>query len=261
MWFLFFWAIPAVIVTHILSNRWLKIIFCLFFAIYGLLSLFTFNFLANFKRTPLIGFHIASASIIILIIGWIALIVITLTTPKISQTESGIKSRIEKMILVLVLLTTPVLSYNMINGSKVQYRVFMENKTPQILYLTAITTDHGNPKVISKRNIPIQPQSSMDLDFEDLDFDITDIPLAGIAVCRTEDDCRLLPHNSDSSIYKINSYESLERLNPSWLAAIRSSPLYNNSSLIIMALSLVPILLLLGWLYLNRRQKSKNGMP
>lgn len=158
------------------------------------------------------------------------------------------KSRwIQMALLVLVLLTIPVLSNNMINGFKVKYRVYIENKTSQILYLTAITTDHGSPKVISKRDIPIRPQSSVDLVYDLYD-------LAGIAVCRTEDDCRLLPHDSDSPFYKINSYESLERLNPSWLAAIRSSPLYNNSNLIIIALSLVPILLLSGWLYLNPRQ-------
>jgi hypothetical protein len=156
---------------------------------------------------------------------------------------------IQAALLVLVLLPIPVLSNNMINGFKVKYRVYIENKTSQILYLTAITTDHGSPKVISKRDIPIRAQSSADLV-----FDKTDTPLAGIAVCRTEDDCRLLPHDSDSPFYKINSYESLERLNPSWLAAIRSSPMYNNSNFIIMALSLVPILLLSGWLYLNPRQ-------
>jgi hypothetical protein len=162
-----------------------------------------------------------------------------------SLSRDSCKSKwIQAALLVLVLLPIPVLSNNMINGFKVKYRVYIENKTSQILYITAITTDHGSPKAISKRDIPIRPQSSVDLVYDLYD-------LAGIAVCRTEDDCRLLPHDSDSPFYKINSYEGLERLNPSWLAAIRSSPLYNNSNLIIMALSLVPILLLSGWLYLT----------
>jgi hypothetical protein len=153
---------------------------------------------------------------------------------------------IQAALLVLVLLTISVLSSYMINGLKVKYSLGVENKTSQILYLTVVTTNHGSPKVVSKRNIPIRPQSSVDLVFNSTD---DDAPLARIAVCRTEDDCRLLP-DSDSYFNEINSYESLERLNPSWLAAIRSSPLYNNSNLIIMALSLVPILLLSGWLYL-----------
>lgn len=173
------------------------------------------------------------------------------------QSLSGDSSKfkwIQAGLLVLVLLPIPVLSNNMINGFKVKYRIYIENKTSQILYLTAITTEHGSPKMVSKRDIPIRPHSSVDLVYDLYE-------LAGIAVCRTEDDCRLLPRDRNSPFYKINSYESLELLNPSWLAAIRSSPLYNNSNLIIMALSLVPILLLSGWLYLNPRQQSKIGMP
>ena len=158
---------------------------------------------------------------------------------------------IQAALLVLVLLPIPVLSNNMINGFKVKYRVYIENKTSQILYLTAITTDHVIPKVISKRDIPIRPQSSVDLVYDLYD-------LAGIAVCMTEDDCRLLPADN-SHLYELNSYESLESLDASWLKAIQSYPLHNYSSLIIIALSLVPILLFSGWLYLNRREKSSAG--
>lgn len=47
-----------------------------------LLDLFLLTILAAFKSAPLIGFHIARRSIIILVVSWLALIVISLSTPK-----------------------------------------------------------------------------------------------------------------------------------------------------------------------------------
>ena len=153
-------------------------------------------------------------------------------------------------LFVLVLLTIPVLLTFMLNLFKDKLRV--ENKTSQTLYLTVIK-NHNGPMVISQNiafrnhDIPVKPQSSVTLQYES-----ADAPIAGFAVCKTEADCRFLPI-SYLNDYEVNSYESLERLNSSWLTAIRSSPLHNYSNLIIMALSLVPILLLSGWLYLNPR--------
>jgi hypothetical protein len=99
IWFYFFWVIPVVFIAYILSNRWLRTIFCLFSIIAGLFSLIMYSFMANFKSTPLIGFQIASASIIVLVIGWLVLIVITLAAPKDTPTKTGIQARIEKLIL------------------------------------------------------------------------------------------------------------------------------------------------------------------
>ena len=160
---------------------------------------------------------------------------------------------IQMALFVLVLLTIPVLLTFMLNLFKDKLRV--ENKTSQILYLTVVTTNwyDNSPRVVSQNiafrnhDIPVKPQSSVTLQYES-----ADAPLAGFAVCKTEANCRFLPI-SYLHDYEVNSYESLERLNPSWLTAIRSSPLHNYSNLIIMALSLVPILLLSGWLYLNPR--------
>ena len=39
-------------------------------------------FLAYFKRDPLIGFHVTRASIIILVVSWLALIAVSLFAPK-----------------------------------------------------------------------------------------------------------------------------------------------------------------------------------
>jgi hypothetical protein len=180
---------------------------------------------------------------------------------------------IRTALLLLALITSPILCCSgiqlldalpssgsldfMINLFESEARV--ENKTSQTLYLTAITTTYGDPRVISQniafrqRDIPVRPQSSVKLQ-----YDSADLPLAGIAVCKTERDCRLLPVNY-SQVYELNSYESLERLDPSWLMAIQSSPLHNYSNLITIAFSFVPILLFSGWLYLNRREKSRAG--
>ena len=178
---------------------------------------------------------------------------------------------IRTALLVLAILTFPILCCGgiqlldalpsswlsgslsfMVNVFESNARV--ENKTSQILYLTAVTTTYGDPRVISQniafrqRDIPVKPQSSVILQ-----YDSADLPLAGIAVCRTDNDCRLLPVNY-SQVYELNSYESLERLDPIWLKVIQSSPLDNYSNLITIAFCLVPILLFSGWLYLNRRK-------
>jgi hypothetical protein len=183
---------------------------------------------------------------------------------------------IRTTLLVLALLTSPILCCGglqlldalpsswlpgsldfTVNLFEAEARV--ENRTSQTLYLTAITTTYGDPRVIPQhiafrqRDIPVRPQSSVVLQ-----YDSADLPLAGIAVCRTEDDCRLLPADN-SPVYELNSYENLESLDPSWLEAIQSYRLHNYSSLITIALSLVPILLFSGWLYLNRRDKSRAG--
>jgi len=84
-WWLFFWSIPVLLIIFMLSNRWLKAALCFLSAIGGLLDLFLLTFLATFKSTPLIGFDIAKASIIILIIGWLAICAISLLSLKNSK--------------------------------------------------------------------------------------------------------------------------------------------------------------------------------
>jgi hypothetical protein len=80
-WGLFFWAIPVIIIIFKTSNRWLKAGLCFLSAIGGLLDLFLITFLATFKSMPLVGFAIARASIIILVMSWFALCVISPLTP------------------------------------------------------------------------------------------------------------------------------------------------------------------------------------
>ncbi len=134
-----------------------------------------------------------------------------------------------------------------------------ENHTSETLYLTAITTTYGDPRIIPQniafreRDIPVGPEGVVVLQ-----YDSADLPLAGIAVCRKDNDCRLLPA-SGSGVYQLNSYDSLESLDPAWQLAISSRPVHNFSSLMITGLCLVCLLLLSSWLYLNRRKKQGAG--
>ena len=87
-WGLFFWAIPVSFLIFKVSIRWLKIVLCILSIIGGLLDLFLLTFLATFKSTPLIGFDAAKASIIVLVISWLALCVASLSVPKRTQAEN-----------------------------------------------------------------------------------------------------------------------------------------------------------------------------
>ena len=132
----------------------------------------------------------------------------------------------------------------------------VENQTTETFYLTAITTTYGEPRVIAQnisfrqRDIPLAPNSSVVLT-----YDSADMLLAGIAVCRTDEDCRLL--NVDySGMYVLDSYETLPSLEPSWFEAIRAHPLYNYTTVLLPVLGLLPILLLVSWLYMGRAEKK-----
>ena len=195
----------------------------------------------------------------------------------VAQSEETRRTRwIQTALLLLALLTSPALCCGglqvldalpstwlpgpvdfIVNLSEAEAR--LENHTSETLYLTAITTTYGEPRVIPQniafrqRDIPVGPQGVIALQ-----YDSADLPLAGIAICRKDDDCRLLPANG-SGVYDVKSYDSLESLDPAWQEAIRSQPVYNFFSLIIAAPSVVCILLFSGWLYLNRREKHRAG--
>ena len=86
-WMLFFWVLPVLLIISKLSNRWLIAILSFLSAIGGLLDFVLITFLATFKSTPLIGFHIAKTAIVILVISWFALFTISLSAPKRKTTE------------------------------------------------------------------------------------------------------------------------------------------------------------------------------
>lgn len=140
-----------------------------------------------------------------------------------------------------------------------QAQAQVENRTGDTLYVTAITTPHGQPAVIShniafrQRDIPIPPNRSVLLE-----YDSADAPLSGIAVCSTEDDCRLLAIDY-SGLYQVDTYDALPSLDPSWLSAIQLHPLHNYSNVVIPTLSLLPMLLIAGWWYVGRLEKKQAG--
>jgi hypothetical protein len=81
-WLLFFWTIPVLVILYKLSNRWLRAALCFFAAIGGLLDLFLLTFVATFKSAPLIGFDVAKISIAILVLCWLALCIISLSSAR-----------------------------------------------------------------------------------------------------------------------------------------------------------------------------------
>lgn len=197
-------------------------------------------------------------------------------TDSVQPNTSGKRRPLRMILLILALLTSPLVCCGAIqlldalpqsflpseigfilNLFEAQARV--ENRTAETLYLTAITTTYGRPMVIAQniafrqRDIPLRPKGAVVLE-----YDSADLPLAGIVVCRTEEDCRLLSRNS-SGAYQVDSYEDLASLEPGWLDAVKSHPLHTYNSVLIPALSLLPILLFSGWLYLGRLEKKRAG--
>lgn len=184
--------------------------------------------------------------------------------------------RIRLVLLMFALLTSPALccggmqlldalpssrlpaawdfALNLFEGS-----AHVENDTSEVFYITAITTTYGYPQVIPQniafrqRNIPLTAGSSITLQ-----YDSADLPLSAIVICRSADDCRQLPVNN-LGVYVLNSYESLEKLDPDMLESIQASPQYNYGSLIVIALGLVSILLFSGWIFFKQREDAVAG--
>jgi hypothetical protein len=197
-------------------------------------------------------------------------------TEVVRPTQTGKRRPLRVILLVLAVFTSPLVCCGAIqflnalpssllpSGIDFIVNLFqaeaqVENRTGEMLYITAITTTTGRPTVISQnisfrqRDVPVQPNRSVMLE-----YDSADMPLSGIAVCRAAGDCRLLAVDY-SDTYQVDSYEALPSLDPSWLAAIQSHPLHNYSSVTIPVLSLLPILLIAGWWYVGRLEKKQAG--
>ena len=135
----------------------------------------------------------------------------------------------------------------------------VENRSGETFNITPITTTSGRPQVIMQlaslrqRDIPLQPNRSIVLT-----YDAADMPLSGIAVCRTNDDCRLLAVDY-SGVYFLDSFENLTNLEPSWLSAIRSLPPYNFGIVLFPVLGLLPVILFSSWLYLGKLENKRAG--
>jgi hypothetical protein len=128
----------------------------------------------------------------------------------------------------------------------------VENRTADTFYLTAITTTTGRPVVIrqpafgKQRDIPLGPGQTVTPT-----YDADDAPLSGIAVCKTDEDCRVLTVNY-SGEYHIDDFNALPVLEPSWSAAIKATPEFNLAGVGWLAVSLVPVGLLAALGFLGR---------
>ena len=168
------------------------------------------------------------------------------------------------ILLLLVVVTSPLcccgvtfllntISPSFLNFFHGEARV--ENRSGETLYITPITTTYGHPVVIGQftfirqRDIPLQPNRSIVLT-----YDTADMPLSGIAVCRTNNDCRLLAVDH-LDVYYLDSFENLPSLEPGWLLAIRSHPPYSFQIIVFPILGLLPVILFLSWLYLIVRSR------
>lgn len=166
---------------------------------------------------------------------------------------------VRAILLLLAVLFSPLVCcwLNVLPTNIFEAEARVENRSGELLCLTAVTTTTGRPVVIGQRaslrqrDIPIQPGQSLVLL-----YDAADMPLAGIAVCRTNDNCRLLGVDH-SNTYYLDSFESLPRLEPSWLAAIRSYPQYSFNVVLFPILGLVPVVLFFSWLYLVLRLRFR----
>ncbi len=177
---------------------------------------------------------------------------------------------IRSIVLILAFLTSPLL---LCSGSQLlslmgvdfglnffASKLQIENKTTETLYLTPITTTYGEPHVIAQtnsirqRDFPLEPSRSFILT-----YDSADAPLAGVIVCQSEEDCRLLNHdtttfdsNTQAYIQSIDSYENLPTLEAGWLQAKQAHPQNNFSVVILSILGVFPILLFCLWVYLKK---------
>lgn len=178
------------------------------------------------------------------------------------------RKTLRMILLLLAMITSPLICcgciflLNAMPNSPLP-RLFegkaqVENNSGETLYLTPITTTYGHPEVITQsaffrqRDIPLEPNQSVVLT-----YDTADTPLAGIAVCRANQDCRLLGvKNYFSDTYHLESMDTLPKLDQDWLKAIQSHPRYNYGLVIFPALGLIPVALFWVWLYTGMQAKK-----
>ena len=187
---------------------------------------------------------------------------------KIGKRSFEERKTLRMILLLFAVFTSPLICFGCIIllsavPDSVLPRLFLgearvENNSGEILFLTPITTTYGHPEVITQmsffrqRDIPLEPNQSIVLT-----YDTADMPLAGIAVCRANQDCkRLGVKNYFSDTYNLESIDTLPKLDQSWIEAIQSHPRYNYGLVIFPVLGLIPVVLFFVWLYLGVRDKK-----
>lgn len=138
-----------------------------------------------------------------------------------------------------------------------QAQVTIENHTPDTLLLTPFTTTRGYPQVIPQtgtlrgRDYPLPPGGN-----RTLSYDTADAPLAGIAVCDTNEACHLLEAGSGEHINL--SAEMLSTLPPlpdDWQTARLNAPRSDYTVPVLVLLALLPLLFLGLWVFLGKKER------
>lgn len=193
-----------------------------------------------------------------------------------SNTVDSNRLRTRRILFLLTLITSPLFCCGcfyllealpasllpssvdfMINLFEAEAQV--ENRSGETLYITPISTTLGRPMVIPQsasirvHSIPLKPDHTMVLT-----YDSADMVLSGLAVCRANQECRLLAVDG-SDEYHVDSFESLPGVETGWIQAIQAKSEYNFSIVLIPILSLLPIVLFLSWLYWGRLEKKRLG--
>jgi hypothetical protein len=188
------------------------------------------------------------------------------------STQPKKQSLARKLVLLLALVTSPLAccgcsflldalpasflppAVSFIVGTfEAEARV--ENRSGETLHLTPFSTTTGRlvvikqPTSLRQRDIPLSPNNSIVFT-----YDAADMPLAGIAVCRTSGDCRWI-ETDYSNEYYLDSFEALPELESGWLQAMQSQPQYSFDLVVMPLLGLVPVVLFLAWLYWGYTRK------
>ena len=183
-------------------------------------------------------------------------------------------------LLVVACLTSPLCCW----GSGMFLGVFapvphtnfeVVNKTNETLYITPVDRTPGRPVVIEQplaikqRNIPLRPDSSIVM------INYGEIhELSGIAVCRTNADCRWAtasewqrlsdpnePFALPVQVYTLYFFDVLPKIDAGLLQAIQSHPQYSFHVLLWLAGILLPVVLFLCWLYLVMKSRFSPRPP
>ena len=132
--------------------------------------------------------------------------------------------------------------------------MLVENKTNETLMITPMTTIEAQPRVIRQAFTPrqrdhrLKPKAAMILV-----YDMDDLPLAGIVVCRESGDCRVL-ENSREEMLSIENFDALPKADESWLTAIEETGLRNYAGMINIAFMLLSMLMFFLRWYIGKTQ-------
>jgi hypothetical protein len=185
------------------------------------------------------------------------------------EPKMGRKITLKSLLLLLAVLLSPAICCsgtflleilpisNPLDFFGTELRV--ENRTDETVTITPVTTTTGAPQII------MQPGSVRQRDFplppggvHVLSYDAADAPLAGIAVCVSGAECRLLEtgYGEDATL---DVYAELPPLPAAWQAELQSTRERNFAVLLFPLLGVLPIIFFAGWVLLSWRDRRSSS--